>query len=186
MTEPHKESGGHAATTSNVRPIDGRDHCIGPTSAPRSLVEYGDYGAEASAQASALAKEIVREFEDEICYVFRNFPNAERNPLASAASEAAEAADMQGKFWLMHDRLFQHYDDLSEALFRRLASELPIEMDDYDKDLRSGAPARRVAEDVAGGRAAGVTTTPTYFVNGRRYTGPHELDPLLDALNART
>ena len=165
-----------------VLPIESRDHGLGPVGARYSLVEFGDYESERSAEVNGVAHELVRELGDDLCFVFRNFPDAKEHPHAMRAAEAAEAADLQGKFWLMHDRLFQHQSELSESLIRRLAEELPIEMEDYDKDLRSGAPARRVAEDIESGEEAGVEATPTLFVNGRLHVGSYEFLPLLEAL----
>jgi protein-disulfide isomerase len=165
-----------------VLPVEERDHHLGPIGARYSLVEYGDYENPKCADAHSVVREIVRELEDDVCYAFRNFPDAKEHPHAQIAAEAAEAADMQGKFWLMHDRLFQHHDELDAPRIRRLAQELPIEMDDYDKDLRSGAPTRRIGEDVQSAEDAGVEEAPTFFVNGRLHVGSYEFLPLLKVL----
>lgn len=165
-----------------VLPVEDRDHHRGPIGARYSLVEYGDYESERCADLHPIVGELVRELGDDLAFAFRNFPLPGEHPHAQRAAEAAEAADAGGKFWLMHDRLFEHATELSDATIRRLASELPIDMTEFDRDLASGSPARRVAEDVESGTEAGVEETPTLFVNGRMHVGSYEFLPLLKAL----
>ena len=165
-----------------VLPIEDRDHHRGPLGARYALVEYGDYESPHCAHIHAAVAELVRELGDDFCFAFRNFPVPAEHPNAVRAAEAAEAADAQGKFWLMHDRLFQHQDELSEAVIERLARELPLEMDTFRRDLASGAPARRIDEDRESGEEAGVEETPTLFVNGRLHAGSYVFLDLLAAL----
>ncbi len=167
-----------------VLPIEDRDHTIGPISARYSLVEYGDYECPQCAEFAPIAKELVRELGDDLCFVFRNFPLVREHPHAQSAAEAAEAAGLQNKFWLMHDRLFEHPEALSAEDLRRRAEALPIEVETYQRDLESGEAAARVAEDVESGTEAGVGGTPTLFVNGRMHEGSYEFLPLLAALKA--
>ncbi len=185
---PHRSGtpAGRRGDPERTVPVADRDHCLGPVDARYTLVEYADYQCPDCAEAETAVKEVVRELDEELCFAFRNFPNATAHPNAVGAAEAAEAADQQGKFWLMHDRLFQHQAELSEGEIRRLARELPIDLHDFDRDLASGAPARRVAEDLESGRNAGVSGTPTFFVNGRRHDGSNEFLPLLRALQGST
>ena len=165
-----------------VLPTESRDNCLGSPSARYSIVEYGDYTSPHCRHVLGTVKELVRELGDDLCFVFRNFPQPHVHPHARAAAEAAEAAGLQGKFWLMHDRLFEHQDELTDKLIRELVRGLPIEMEDYDRDLSSGAAARRVDEDLESAEEAGVGATPTFFVNGRLEVGQYEFLPLLDAL----
>lgn len=167
-----------------VVPVDGRDHCLGSPGARYSLVEYADYECPHCAHVHPIVQELVRELGDDLCFVFRNFPESDEHPNALRAAEAAEAAELQGKFWLMNDRLFRHQSELSNPLIRKLASELPLDMRTYDRDIASGAPGRRVAEDRDGGLSVGVEETPTFFVNGRMHAGSYEFLPLLSALKA--
>jgi len=167
-----------------IVPIEDRDHTIGPIGAPCSLVEYGDYECPQCAEFYPIAKELVRELGDQLCFVFRNFPLVAEHPHAQRAAEAAEAAGLQGKFWLMHDRLFEHPEALTEADLRRRAVGLPVDLAVYERDLASGEAARRVADDVESGTDAGVAATPTLFVNGRMHEGSYEFLPLLAALRA--
>ena len=168
--------------SARVLPDPSRDHCWGPPTAKYTLVEYGDYECADSRDAHWAVKELVPELEAEFCLAFRNLPLTQIHPHAQAAAEAAEAADAQGKFWLMHDRLFEHQDRLEREHLEAYAREISLDMTTFDRDIRSGEPARRVAADVATARHLRVRETPTFFVNGSRYTGPTEFLPLLRAL----
>ncbi|MCI4345992.1 MAG: thioredoxin domain-containing protein [Thermoplasmata archaeon] len=167
-----------------VLPIEQRDHCQGPPSARYSLVEYGDFSSLHCRHVLGAVHELLRELGDDLCFAFRNFPQPKLHPLARSAAEAAEAAGLQGKFWLMHDRLLARQDELSEAVIRKLARELPVEMAEYQRDLSSGAAARRVDDDLDSAEEVGVGATPTFFVNGRLHVGEYEFLPLLEALRA--
>ncbi len=165
-----------------VLPIESRDNCRGPPSARYSLVEYGSYTSPHCRDVVGAVNELVRELGDDLCVVFRNFPQPGVHPLSRPAADAAEAAGLQGKFWLMHDRLFEHQDELSEKLIREIALALPIEKEDFDRDLSSREAARRVDDDIESATEAGVGDVPTFFVNGKLHVGQYEFLPLLKAL----
>jgi NhaA family Na+:H+ antiporter len=165
-----------------VLPVEERDHVLGPLSAKYSLVEYGDYESEQCRNAVATVRQLVRELGDDLCFAFRNYPQPKVHPRSQAAAEAAEAAGLQGKFWLMHDRVFDHAGDLGDAELRELARALPIDMVVFERDLASGEAAERVAEDVETAEEDGVGDTPIFFVNGTLHTGQYEFLPLLAAL----
>jgi protein-disulfide isomerase len=165
-----------------ILPIEDADPHKGPLGARYALVEYGDYQSEQCRALEPILAEVIRELEDDLCLAFRNFPLVQEHPNARRAAEVAEAADEQGKFWLMHDRLFEHQAELGEPLYHDLARALPLEMDTFERDLTSGEAARKVDEDVESGEEAGVEATPTLFVNGRLYVGSYEFLPLLKAL----
>jgi NhaA family Na+:H+ antiporter len=165
-----------------VVPDHARDHCLGPASAKTSVVEYADFESPESGAAYWVVKELVEELEDRVCIAYRHLPLPAVHSRAEAAAEAAEAADAQGKFWLMHDRLFEHQSRLAPADLTEYAREMALDMATYERDLRSGTPARRVAEDVAGASRYGVRSTPTFFLNGVRYSGAVEFLPMLRVL----
>jgi protein-disulfide isomerase len=167
-----------------VLPIEDRDHCQGPPSARYSLVEYGDYTSIHCRHVVGAVHELVRELGDDLCFAFRNFPQTKLHPLARKAAEAAEAAGLQGKFWMMHDRLLEHQEELTEDEIRKIARELPVEMAEYQRDLSTGVAARRVEDDLESAEDAGIGDTPTFFVNGRLHVGQYEFLPLLKALQA--
>jgi len=125
-----------------VLPIERRDNCLGPPSAKYSLVEYGDYTSLHCRHVLSVVQELVRELRDDLCFVFRNFPQPNLHPYSRPAAEAAEAAGLQGKFWLMHDRLFEHQDSLSDRVVREIARGLPVEMEDFEREPTRGRGSR--------------------------------------------
>jgi Na+:H+ antiporter, NhaA family len=165
-----------------VLPTESRDHCRGSPSARYSLVEYGDYASPHSRNVRGAVTELIQELGNDLCFVFRNFPQPRLSPSSRPAAEAAEAAGLQGKFWLMHDRLFARQEDLSSEVIRELARGLPVDLHHFERDLTSGAAARRVDEDLESAAEAGVGAAPTFFVNGRLHVGQYEFLPLLSAL----
>jgi protein-disulfide isomerase len=167
-----------------VLPIEKRDHFLGPLGARFTLVEYGDYESPHCREAAGVVRALVRDLGDDLCVAFRNFPQPKLHPRSQAAAEAAEAAGMQGKFWLMHDRLFDHQGSLSDRDLRDIARSLPVEMADFERDIAGGGAAQRVAEDVEFANEDGVGDTPTFFVNGTLHVGQYEFLPLLRALQS--
>jgi len=165
-----------------VLPIDERDHVIGPLSARYALVEYGDYESVHCRHVTATVREVIRELGDDLCFAFRNYPQPKVHPRSPAAAEAAEAAGFQGKFWLMHDRLFDHQGELTDRELRELARALPVDLGLFERDIASGEAARRVAEDVELANEDGVGDTPVFFVNGTLHEGQYEFLPLVEAL----
>jgi NhaA family Na+:H+ antiporter len=163
-------------------PVEGRDNVIGPLGARYKLVEYGEYDSDHCRHVVGPVRELVRELGDDLCFAFRNFPQPHLHPRSRPAAEAAEAAGMQGKFWLMHDRLFDHQDELDDKEIREIARALPLEMSHFEKDLASGEAARRVDDDIDLAEDDGVGDTPTFFVNGTLHVGKYEFLPLLEAL----
>src|SRR6266566_10155949 len=95
-------------------PVGPRDHRQGPEDAPVTLVEYGDYECPYCGAAHPVVKEIQQRLGDQLCFVFRHFPLTQIHPHAEHAAEAAEAAGAQGKFWQMHDTLFEHQQALDD------------------------------------------------------------------------
>ena len=160
-------------------PVDSkRDHVRGDDDAPVTLLEYGDFECPFCGQAEPAVREIVREFGDDLRYVFRHLPLADVHPRAQLAAEAAEAAGEQGKFWEMHDLLFQHQDELKPTDLVHYAEQLGLDVDRFTDELRRRVYAARVAEDIDTADQSGVTGTPTFFVNGRRHQGAYDLEAL--------
>jgi Na+/H+ antiporter NhaA len=155
-----------------------RDHIRGPTDAPVTLLEYGDYECPYCGQAEAVIRELLAEFGDDLRYVWRQLPLTDVHPNAQTAAEAAEAAAAQGRFWEMHDSLLAHQDALRPYDLARYANDIGLDLDRFWDDLRRRGHAARVAEDVASADASGVTGTPSFFVNGRRYSGAYDIDTL--------
>ncbi|PTR16171.1 protein-disulfide isomerase [Nitrosospira sp. Nsp2] len=167
-----------------VVPVGKDDHMQGSETAPVTLVEYGDYQCPYCAAASAIVKLVQDQLHNQIRFVFRNFPLAQVHPQAEFAAEAAEAAGAQGRFWEMHDALYENQPALSPALIAALAQALELDMERFEKDLASGRFRERVKRDFMGGVRSGVAGTPTFFINGERHDGGWDEASLLRALRA--
>ncbi|RBY83581.1 Na+/H+ antiporter NhaA [Geodermatophilus sp. TF02-6] len=166
-------------------PVDpARDHVRGPADAPLTLVEYGDFECPFCGRATGTVEELRARFGDRLRYVFRHVPLVDVHPHAELAAEASEAAAAQDRFWDMHDRLFDTQDRLTASDLLDSAAAIGLDVQRFARDLGSGRYARRVQEDVASAEASGVAGTPTFFVGGRRHTGPYDTDTLAAELLA--
>jgi Na+/H+ antiporter NhaA len=162
-------------------PVDlQRDHVRGPVDALVTIVEYGDFEcpscrrAEASLRAGPLGADVR--------LVWRHLPIPEVHPHATLAAQAAEAAALQGGFWPFHDLLLAHQDQLGIDDLKRYARRVGLDEERFIEDLTSGKPAQRVAQDVASADASDVAGTPTFFINGRRHYGRHDVPALTRAV----
>ncbi|MGA9725138.1 MAG: DsbA family protein [Candidatus Binatus sp.] len=163
-------------------PVGANDHVQGPAKAPVTLVEYGDYECPYCGEAYPVVKALQERLGDQVRFVFRNFPLAEAHPHAEQAAEAAEAASAQGKFWEMHDLLYENQDALDSEDLVRYARALHLDLPRFVKEMKEGAHAERVREDFRSGVRSGVNGTPTFFINGERHDGPFDLASLLAAI----
>ncbi|MET8565969.1 Na+/H+ antiporter NhaA [Streptomyces flaveolus] len=165
-------------------PVDpDRDHVRGPRHAPVTVVEYGDYECPYCGLAEPVIRELLEDFGD-VRYVWRNLPLTDVHPHAQLAAEAAEAAALQGRYWQMHDLLLDHQGALDQADLRRYATDLGLDLERFARDMRTGAGALRIAEDVESADLSGVAGTPTFFVNERRHEGPYDIESLSAAVRA--
>ncbi|MBV8878867.1 MAG: thioredoxin domain-containing protein, partial [Planctomycetaceae bacterium] len=146
-------------------PVGPRDHAQGPESAPVTLVEYGDYECPHCGRAYAILKAVQERMGERLRFVFRNFPLRQLHPHAEIAAEAAEAAARPGKFWEMHDILFENQDALESEDLVSYAGDLGLDAERIAEDLQSGLHAPRVQEDFLSGVRSGVNGTPTFFIN---------------------
>jgi protein-disulfide isomerase len=180
-----RELSGSLAKSRPTFPMADRDHIQGPIDAPIALVEYGDYECPYCGEAHPVVKAIQKRLGDRLCFAFRNFPLANMHPHAEHAAEAAEAAGAQGKFWEMHDLLFENQNALRDTDLAEYAAALGLDAQRLLGEVRSGAHADRVREDFRSGARNGVNGTPTFFINSVRYDGEMEADAFLAALNER-
>lgn len=163
-------------------PVSQRDHVRGPGSARLTLVEYGDFECPHCGQAYGVVKELEEELGPQLRVVFRHFPLATMHPHADTAAQAAEAAGEQGKFWEMHDILFENQEALAGENLLEHAQALALDMAEFEEALRDGRHLPRVKEDFISGVRSGVNGTPAFFVNGQRHDGSYEYPELLRAL----
>ena len=159
-----------------------RDHIQGPANAAVTLVEYGDYECPYCGAAYPIVKEVQNRMGERLRFVFRNFPIPTSHPHAEQAAEAAEAAANQGRFWEMHDLLYENQQRLRDQDLRAYAETLGLAVERFDKELAEHAHAARVQEDFMSGVRSGVNGTPTFYINGARHDASYELDTLLAAL----
>jgi NhaA family Na+:H+ antiporter len=160
-----------------------RDHVRGAAGAPATLVEYADFQCPFCGDAYPVVNELLARFGDRLRFVFRHMPLTDLHPRAEAAAEAAEAAAAQGRFWEMHDRLFTHQHELSDSDLVAHAEAIGLDTERFERELRDGRYAARVAEDYASGARSGTPSTPRFFVNGYIHLGSPSLAELRDAIS---
>ncbi len=154
-------------------PVDpDRDHIQGPEDAPVTLVEYGDFQCPNCGEAYPILKSIQKKMGNKLRFVYRHFPITETHPDAVHAAEASEAAAAQGKFWEMHDLLFEHQHALDGESLHNYAAHLKLDMGRFDREMREHAYADRIRDDFSSGLRSGANGTPTFFINGDRYDLP--------------
>lgn len=151
-----------------------KDHIYGNTSGKVTLIEYGDFQCPACASAYPNVKAVKEKYKEQLTFVFRNFPLTSIHPNALAAATVAEAASMQGKFWEMHDMLYENQTAWQNAdsnnrggIFEGYARELGLNIDQYKADLTKPEISQKIKFDQALGRKAGANSTPTFVLNGR-------------------
>jgi formate-nitrite transporter family protein len=167
-------------------PVGDQDHTLGPTDAPITLVEYGDFECPFCSRAYPAVKKLRRRLADRLRFVFRHFPRPDTHPHARQAAESAEAAAAQGenRFWQMHDLLFEHQDALGDTDLERYAAAIGLDIERFRRDLAEHVHRSRVHEDILSGVHSDVHGTPTFFINGAKHEGPDTLEDLLGAIRA--
>jgi protein-disulfide isomerase len=165
-------------------PVSERDHARGAADAPVTLVEYGDFECPYCERAYPIVKRLLAEMPGVVRVVFRHFPQNTIHANASVAAQAAEAAAAQGKFWEMHDILYEHQEQLGEIEIVHFALRVGLEVYKFQADLSGEVYVKRVREDFRGGVRSGVNGTPTFFINGVRYEGKLEYEAMMNAVKA--
>lgn len=159
------------------------DHVRGSRDASITLVEYGDFECPYCGMAYPIVGRIKEELGERLCVVYRHFPLKESHPHADTAAEAAESAGAQGRFWEMHDQLFEHQDALADADLLRYAERIGIDATTVGTELETHVHAPTVRAHFRSGVRSGVNGTPTFFINGVRYDGSwSDEGAFLDAL----
>jgi protein-disulfide isomerase len=163
-------------------PLSARDHIQGSPDAGIVLLEYGDYECPYCGAAYPIVKELQHRLKGKLGFAFRNFPLANAHPHAELAAEAAEAAAAQGKFWEMHDALYENQSALEPENLAEYGSALGLDMGRFTREMNEHVYAPRVREDFRSGVRSGVNGTPTFFINGERYNGAYDVHSMLAAL----
>jgi protein-disulfide isomerase len=165
-------------------PVSDKDHIQGDKNAPIELLEYGDYQCPHCGVAYPIIKSIQQKMGDKLKFVFRNFPLAEVHPNATNAAIATEAAAAQGKFWEMHDAIFEHQNDLSDNVLIKLAKKVGIDVEQFENDFDRPATQDKVETDFESGVRSGVSGTPAFFINGKKYNDSWDEETLLEYLQS--
>jgi protein-disulfide isomerase len=161
------------------RPVQpDRDHIRGPVEARLTLVEYGDFECPFCGRATGVVRELRARFGDDLRYVFRHLPLTDVHDHAELAAQAAEAAAAQGRFWDMHDLLFEHQDELELEDLLGYAHDLGLDVERFAREIADTRHATRVREDVASAERSGARGTPTFFIGERRHVGPYDAETL--------
>ncbi len=169
------------------------DHTMGNPDAKVRIIEYGDFQCPGCASASSELKDAVSRHKDDVVFIYRHFP-IPGHPNARAAAAAAESANMQGAYWEMHDRLFANQNDWASLsgttrteMFKNYAVALGLDQEKFLTDLESETITKKINFDASLGRQAGVTGTPSIFVNGEKsdvyYSGDEVVNSSAEGAN---
>ena len=165
-------------------PVTAEDHALGGERARVTLLEYGDYQCPHCATAHGIVKRLEEHYGQEMRFVFRNFPLTEIHPLAEPAAEAAEFAGANGRYWEMHDSIFEHQRRLSLPMLVKTAEALGLDGAKAKAAVEEQEFVERIEGDVNGAERMGVHATPTFFINGTQYEGEWAYEPLAAAIDA--
>lgn len=164
-------------------PVGASDHVQGDPGAPITLLEYGDYECPYCGAAYPILKKLQAHYGDKLRFVFRNFPLSDVHPHAMMAAYTAEGSALQGKFWEVHDLIYEHQKSLSEQVLLNLAKSAGVNVFQLQEDLGKESISKRVEDDFEGGINAGVNGTPGFFVNGKKYDGDYRYEPFKEFLD---
>jgi protein-disulfide isomerase len=174
--------GGHSSNNTDGSKIADVDEVVagdwvkGNPEAQVTLVEYSDFQCPACASFFPMIKRLEEEFGQDLRIVYRHFPLAQIHPFAELAGRAAEAAGKQGKFWEMHDLLFENQTTWSRGsardMFTSFAEQLELNVDQFQQDMDSKEAKDEVRNNYSSGLRAGVNSTPSFFLNGQKLSNP--------------
>ena len=159
--------------------VNSNDHIYGNLHAPLELVEYGDYECPFCGQAYPIVKNIQEKLGWDLKFIFRNFPLRKIHPHAYPAAVATEAAALQGKFWEMHDIIFENQKTLEPENILSFANNIGLDVNRFEKDIANEDLYLKAKRDFESGMKSGVNRTPTFFVNGRKFNGDWSKGQLL-------
>jgi formate-nitrite transporter family protein len=172
------------ATRKRAARLSEKDHVQGSSKAAVTLVGYGDFACPECAKTYPTIKKIQAKMGSRLRYVFRSFPQSLENPHSEAAAEAAECASSQGKFWQMHDRMFENQGASDEVNLSRYATDVGLDLKQFRSEMRGHAHLARIQAGRREGVRSGVVEAPTFFINSRRHRSAFGLTTLLPAVQA--
>jgi protein-disulfide isomerase len=168
-----------------TRKINESDRACGNTFAQLVLVEYGDYECSHCSLAHQNIKKLQQYFGNRMLFVFRNFPLTTIHPTAISTAHIAEAAGLQGKFWVTHDFIFKNHYRVCPTKILDYTRKAGADINRLIEDVHSYKVIEKVEADIDSGEKSGVKGTPAFFINGRRYNGGYKYEDLLQVLDFR-
>lgn len=159
--------------------VTANDHVIGNEKAEITLIEYGDYQCPYCRQAHYFIQKLIKELGYNFRYVFRHFPMRNAHEFALLTSQAVEAAGLQGKFWEMHEILYDEQLRVDDESIFDLAEEIELDLDKFKVDLKLESIMEKIDSDFEKGARSGVSGTPGLYVNGKKYELSLNLDIFL-------
>jgi protein-disulfide isomerase len=175
---------GHPRSFELSTPVTSADHLTGSPEAAVTIVEYGDFECPDCKQAAPALKLLLARHAGRVRFAYRHFPLEGVHPHALQAAEAAECAAAQGRFWEMHDLLFDNQLRLDLEDLRNYAERLGLDLARFDEEMREHAWSSRISEHIDSGEQSGVRSTPGVFINGRIHDVSFGLQSLFDATAA--
>ena len=179
FTKP--KSNGNSNFTGDAAKLQPDDHVRGKKDSKVVLMEYGDFQCPACGQYFPIIKSLEADYGNRVAFVFRHYPIISLHPNAFSAARAAEAASNQGKFWEMHDKLYETQNSWGQVttnqqrLFEEYAKELKLNSSKFTADFTSEAVADRINRDVSSAKQFNITGTPTFILNGNKIDTPQGL-----------
>lgn len=167
----------------------GSNHTTGNNTKNVTLVEFGDFQCTVCAQYYPILNQVKEKYKDQISFQFRHFPLVQTHPNAMVASRAAEAAGNQGKFWEMHDLLFENQNSWSSSqnpnvFFEQYATQLSLNVEQFKQDMASAAVLAVINADVAAAQSFKTTGTPTFILNGQKIENPRTVEEFSKVIDA--
>jgi protein-disulfide isomerase len=176
-------AGGGAAGGERTQIDPGDSPALGPKAAPVTVVVWSDFQCPYCGRVEPTLQQLRDEYGGKIKFVWKNQP-LPFHPSAMPAAEAAMAANDQGKFWPMHDKLFQHQNELSPELYDKLAKELGLNLEKFHAAIDNHQNAARIQEEMVIGSKVGASGTPTFFINGRKLVGAQPVEAFKQIIDA--
>ncbi|MGH8220364.1 MAG: DsbA family protein [Steroidobacteraceae bacterium] len=168
-----------------TQPVNATDHVLGDAHAPVTVVEYGDFECPICKQSAPAVKLLLQRFENVVRVAYRHFPQESVHPHALQAAEAAECAGAQGRFWAMHDLLFENQSHLSVKNLHAYAQQLSLDIALFTAEMDDGVYRQRIREHLESGKASKVRATPGFFVDGVITDVSFGMRALFDAVESR-
>ncbi len=166
--------------------VNQNDYKQGNPAAPIVMVEYGDYACPYCGEAFPIIEKLRSTLGDKLLFVFRFFPLEAVHPNANNAALAAQAASMQGKFWEMHHLLYINSDKLEWEGLVAMADTIGLNLQQFEADIQNGKLQDKIDDDLESGLRSGVNGTPSFFVNGEKYSGDWAYEDFLMYLKELT